>query len=86
MEVNPHENSKLVEVWLTKAERTDPVAQAKLREVTRYYSAQKCMVAVFLSGTQDLEEETGALLLYNRRRSAEQEVQRKKKQKTRECR
>ncbi len=86
MEVNPHENSKLVEVWLTKAEKTDPAAQAKLREVTRYYSARKCMVAVFLSGTQDLAEETGALLRYNRRRSAEQEVLRTKKRKARECR
>ena len=40
-------------------------------------------VAVFYSGSQDLAEETGALLRYNRRRSAERAVQREKKRKRR---
>lgn len=33
------------------------------------------MVAVFMSGEQDLYENTRDLLLYNRRRMAEKEVQ-----------
>ncbi|WP_325199549.1 hypothetical protein [Oscillibacter sp.] len=38
-------------------------------------------MAVFCSGQQDLAEETSALLLYNRRRSAERAVQQRKARK-----
>lgn len=86
MEINKHENSRLVDIWLTREEQTDPAAQTKMRELSRQYSVEKWTVAVFCSGQQDLVEETGALLRYNRRRSAEQAVQREKAQKRRDCR
>ena len=37
------------------------------------------MVAVFLSGEEDLYQQTRDLLLYNRRRQAEKEVQAEKR-------
>ena len=86
LEINIHDNSKLVDIWLTRSEQSDQDTQAKLRELTRHYSAQKYTVAVFQSGTLDLAEETSALLRYNRRRSAEQAVQQKKPRKARDCR
>lgn len=43
------------------------------------YEAKKYKVAVFLSGSRDLAEETAALLCYNKRRIAELEVQRERK-------
>ncbi len=86
MKINPHDNSKLVEIWLTKEDQTDQALQAWLREQYRDYAKKKYTVVVFRSGNQDLVEETSALLRYNRRRSAEWEVQRKKARRDRDCR
>lgn len=84
MEINVHDEQKQVDIWITKQEQTDRLVQMKLKAQYRKYSAKKYTVAVFFSGGQDLMEETSALLRYNRRRTAEREVQRKKE--TRECR
>lgn len=86
MKIDPHDNSKLVEIWLTKEDQKDQALQAWLREQYRDYAKKKYTVVVFRSGNQDLAEETSALLLYNRRRSAEREVQRKKARRDRDCR
>ena len=71
MEVNKNEAIGVVDVWLTHEDQRDPATPEKIREISRQYSAEKMIVAVFYSGQQDLAEETGALLRYNRRRSAE---------------
>ena len=42
------------------------------------YKEQKYLVAVFLSGEEDLYQQTRDLLLYNRQRHAEKEVQAEK--------
>ncbi len=86
MKINPHDNSKLVEVWLTKEDQADQALQAWLREQYRNYAEKKYTVVVFRSGNQDLVEESSALLRYNRKRSAEREVQRKKVRRERDCR
>ena len=86
MEVNKNEAIGVVDVWLTHEDQRDPATPEKIRELSRQYSAEKMTVAVFYSGQQDLAEETGALLRYNRRRSAERAVQREKKRKQRDCR
>ncbi len=78
MEINVRDDRKIVEVWLTREEQGDRALREKLRPLYQQYRAKKYTVAVFLSGTQDLAEETGALLRYNRRRSAELEVKRKR--------
>ena len=73
MEVN--EKNKLVELWLTKEEKDDATFRESLRPIYQQYKAQNYLVAVFLSGGSDLYQQTRDLLLDNRRRLAEREVQ-----------
>ena len=80
MEMNVRDDKKLVEIWLTNAEKIDPVLREGLKEIYAKYKAKKYMVAVFESGRGNLYENTRDLLLYNRRRSAEKEVQQEKTQ------
>lgn len=74
------EQSKIVELWLTKEERDDPALMELLKPICQKYRGQKYLVAVFLPGKEDLYEQTRDLLLYNRRRTAEKEVQAEKRQ------
>lgn len=78
MQMNVREKSKVVELWLTREEKNDPAFRESLKPIYQQYKAQKYLVAVFLSGEEKLYEQTRDLLLYNCRRSAEKEVQRKK--------
>ena len=72
------EQSKIVEPWLTREERDDPAFRESLNPIYQQYKDQKYLVAVFLSGEEDLYQQTRDLLLYNRRRLAEKEVQAEK--------
>ena len=81
MEINKHEDLGLVDIWLSREDQTSQEVQDRLRELYRRCKEEKYTVAVFCSGQQDLAEETSALLLYNRRRSAERAVQREKARK-----
>lgn len=82
MEMNVVEDKKLVEIWLTNAEKDDPVLQEQLKGVYAKYKNTKYLVVVFKSGDDDLYECTRDLLLFNRRRSAEKAVQQAKKKRT----
>ena len=73
------EQSKIVELWLTREERDDPAFRESLKPIYQKYKEQKYLVAVFLSGEEDLYQQTRDLLLYNRRRQAEKEVQAEKR-------
>lgn len=73
--MNINEQSKIVELWLTRTERDDPALRESLRPIYQQYKNQKYLVAVFLSGEEELYQQTRDLLLYNRRRQAEKEVQ-----------
>ena len=73
------EQSKIVELWLTREERDDPAFRESLKPIYQQYKEQKYLVAVFLSGEEDLYQQTRDLLLYNRRRQAEKEVQAEKR-------
>ena len=77
MEMNVRDDQKLVEIWLTNAEKIDPVLREGLKEIYVKYKTKKYMVAVFESGKGDLYENTRDLLLFNRRR-AEKAVQQAK--------
>lgn len=81
LEINKHEDSGLVDIWLSREDQADPAMLAKARELSRQFAAEKWTAAVFFSGRQDLAEETSALLQYNRRRSAERTVQQRKARK-----
>ena len=78
MRMEVREQSKIVELWLTKEEKNDPVLRESLKPIYQQYKDQKYLVAVFLSGEDDLYQQTLDLLLYNRRRLAEKEVQAEK--------
>ena len=78
MRMEIREESRIVELWLTRAERDDPAFRESLKPIYQQYKDQKYLVAVFLSGEEDLYQQTRDLLLYNRRRLAEKEVQAEK--------
>ena len=78
MEINVNESSKIIEIWLTNAEKQDQELHEKLKLLYREFEAKKFLVAVFESGQRDLAETTSDLLCYNRRRSAEREVEQEK--------
>lgn len=74
MRIQIHEQSKLVELWLTQEEKNDPAFRKGLKPIYEKYRAQKYLVAVFLPGEEDLYQQTRDLLVYNRRKLAEIEV------------
>ena len=78
MEINENDEMKMVDIWLTNAEKNDPAVKAQLDQVYAQYKKKKYMVATFLSGNQPLQPSISDLLKYNRRKSAEMAVQKAK--------
>lgn len=76
MELNVHHNTKIVEVWMTNAEKNDPAVQVWLKELYAKYKEKKYTVAVFHSGGGDLYQSTRDLLAYNKKKCAELAAQR----------
>lgn len=74
MEINVRDDRKIVEVWLTNQEKRDQALGDQLKNLYQQYGKKKYFIAVFMSGSQELAEETSALLCYNRKQLAEQEV------------
>ena len=79
MEINVRDDRKIVDIWLTNEEQPDQAIRESLKPLYQQYRTKKYTVAVFLSGSRDLAEETGALLRYNKKRIAELEIQRERK-------
>lgn len=71
-------DSRIVEIWLSNAEKHDTDLRERLKPLYREYKAKNYLVVVFESGEQDLIEATSSLLIYNRRRIAELEVEKEK--------
>lgn len=80
MEINVHDDKKQVEVWLTNQEKNDPQIQQQLKPIYAKYHQKNYLVAVFESGPQSLYQNTLDLLTYNKKRIAQLDVQRRKKQ------
>lgn len=80
MEINVRDDNKIVEVWLTNKEKRDRALEEKLKLLYQEYKSRNYLVAVFLSGTEDLEQRTSDLLCYNKKRIAEMEVRQEKGQ------
>lgn len=74
LEINVHDDRKIVEIWLSHSEQADAALREQLRPIYQEYNGKKYTVAVFQSGTEDLYEQTYQLLLYNRNRAAELEA------------
>lgn len=68
--MNVNEESHIVEIWLTNAEKTSEDIRRRLRPVFSAYKQRGYLVAVFESGDQDLVQLTSALLCDNRTRLA----------------
>ena len=80
MELNIRNDSKIVEIWLTKAEKQDAKLQRDLKVLYQGFKESGYLVAAFLSGEQDLTDTTSDLVCYNRKRIAQLEVEREKNQ------
>ena len=78
MEINVRDDRKIMEVWLTNQDKRDQALKGQLNILYQQYKVKKYSVVEYQSGDQDLLEETSALLCYNRKRLAEQEVRRKR--------
>ena len=68
--MNVNEESHIVEIWLTNAEKTSETVCQRLKPIFSVYKKQGYLVAVFESGDQDLAGLTSALLCENRTRLA----------------
>ena len=73
------DDKRLVEIWLTNAEKKDQKLRESLKDIYKEYKKKKYLVAVFESGEKDLYEGTLDLLIYNMHRSAQLEVKCDKK-------
>ena len=82
MQIDVHEDKKLVCVWLTNDESANAAVDEKLKPLYEKYRQKKYTVTVYRSGNQDLGELTGALLRYNRKLFAEREVRAEKQSAT----
>lgn len=80
MEICVKDESKTVEIWLTRNERDDPAVRASLKPVYAAYKEKKYLVATFLSGDRELYQQTADLLCYNRKRVAQREVAQERQQ------
>ena len=74
MQIQVHEDKKIVCVWLTKDESSDAATPAQIKDIIAQFQPKKYLVVIFRSGTQELTESTQELLRYNRRLTAEREV------------
>ena len=78
LEMNVRDDKKIVDIWLTNAEKNDPVLREGLNDIYKKYKEMKYLVAVFESGEKDLYQGTLDLLAYNKRRIPELEVKKEK--------
>ncbi len=74
------EDRKIIQIWLTNEEKDDPNVHAKLKPIYAENKRQGFQTVVYKSGKQDLKEGIRDLLIYNKRKLAELEVQQEKQQ------
>ena len=79
MEMEVRDAEKKVLIWLTRAESNSEELRESLKPIYRDFRDKKYLVAVFESGTEDLEELTRDLVLYNRTRLRELEMAKEKR-------
>lgn len=79
MEINVRDERKVVEIWLTNAEKDSAELREQLKPLYQKYKARKYLVAVFESGERDLFDATSDLLCRNRRRIAQLEGERERR-------
>ena len=65
MKININSEKKRAEIWLTRSESADKKVQETLRPLYKQYGDNKYKVVVFMSGSNDLAEQTAMLLDQN---------------------
>ena len=70
MEITVRDDKRMVEVWLTTAEKNDVDLRSRLKDLYAQYAQDKYFVAVFESGDGDLYCNTLKLLKQNKTQSA----------------
>ena len=78
LEMNVRDDKKIVDIWLTNAEKNDPALREGLNDIYKKYKEKKYLVAVFESGEKDLYQGTLDLLAYNKHRIPELEIKKEK--------
>ncbi len=78
MELEVRDREKRVNIWLTHAESQDAGFMESLKPIYRDYKAKKYLVAVFHSGNGNMKESIRDLLIYNKTRIRELEIQKEK--------
>ena len=73
-----HNDRKIIEIWISRDEQQNTLLLESLKPIYAAYKELKFTVAVFLSGNLVLYECAHDLLIYNRRKQAENEVRREK--------
>ena len=74
MEIRISRELQIVEAWLTHEDQNDPGRMAQLKAQFPVWRSQHLTPVLYRSGSGGLYETTLALLKYNRRRSAAQEL------------
>ena len=74
MEMNVYHDTKIVDIWLTRAEADDTALRESLKPIYKKYAGMKYFVAVFESGKEDLIEGAAALLRHNLELKARNEL------------
>lgn len=73
-----HDDMKLVEIWLTKAESEDEAVNRELEPLYAEYKKKKYRVVIFSSGKGDMLEFTKDLLKHNLELSVRKDLEAEK--------
>lgn len=66
------QNGKTMEIWLTREEAADEALRKALEPVYAFCKTQKLLPVLYTSGTQELRENTAALLMQDCKRFRKQ--------------
>ena len=78
MEIEVKDKEKRVNIWLTRAESHDQALLESLKPIYKKSEDKKYLVAVFHSGKGNMKESIRDLLLYNKTRIRELEIEKEK--------
>jgi len=72
MEINTNDDTRVISVWLTNAEKRKLSVRQEIERIAAQNKARKYKTAVFMSGDRNLTDLTQSLLLHNRRKQAQE--------------
>ena len=71
MEIHTKDETRIVSIWLTRAEKEAPFLRREIERLAAKNKARNYKTVVYLSGERDLTKQTQSLLLHNRRKQAQ---------------